>query len=73
MPAIAVRPTQFSVSRVEKLVRDSYWIYARNILKLVPVDDQSGDIDAALRGSLVHQALQDWTHAMTQVGSYSTV
>ena len=66
-PAVTVRPTQFSVSRVEKLVRDSYWVYARNILKLVPVDDQSGDIDAALRGSLVHQALQDWTRAMTQV------
>jgi ATP-dependent helicase/nuclease subunit B len=66
-PAVAFRPTQFSVSRVEKLVRDSYWIFARNILKLVPVDDQSGDIDAALRGSLVHQALQDWTRAMMQV------
>lgn len=67
MPAVNVRPTQFSVSRVEKLVRDSYWIYARNILKLVPVDEQGGDIDAALRGSLVHQALQDWTKAMAQV------
>jgi ATP-dependent helicase/nuclease subunit B len=66
-PVLAVRPTRFSVSRVEKLVRDSYWIFARNILELVPVDDQSGDIDAALRGSLVHQALQDWTRAMGQV------
>jgi ATP-dependent helicase/nuclease subunit B len=67
MPLVEVRPRQFSVSRVEKLVRDSYWVYARNILKLVPVDGQSGKIDAALRGSLVHQALQDWTRAMTKV------
>jgi ATP-dependent helicase/nuclease subunit B len=67
VPEVTARPRQFSVSRVEKLVRDSYWIYARAILRLVPVDDQSGDVDAALRGSLVHQALQDWTRAMMQV------
>jgi ATP-dependent helicase/nuclease subunit B len=57
------------VTRIEKLVRDSYWVYARGILKLVPLDGIGEDVDAALRGSLIHAALQDWTTALSQVAT----
>jgi ATP-dependent helicase/nuclease subunit B len=66
-PPVALRPTRFSVTRIEKLVRDSYWIYARNILRLVPGDAIGDDIDAALRGSLVHAALHAWARGLPQV------
>jgi ATP-dependent helicase/nuclease subunit B len=66
-PPVASRPIHFSVTRVEKLVRDSYWVYARGILKLVPLDAIGEDVDAALRGSLIHAALQAWTVALPQV------
>jgi ATP-dependent helicase/nuclease subunit B len=67
IPPVASRPTRFSVTRIEKLVRDSYWVYARGILKLVPLDGIGEDVDAALRGSLIHAALNDWTKALPQV------
>ena len=66
-PPVASRPTHFSVSRVEKLVRDSYWIYANNILKLKPLDAVGKDLDAALRGSLIHAALHSWAEALREV------
>lgn len=66
-PPLDARPTRFSVSRVEKLVRDSYWVYARNILKLVPLDAIDKDLDAAVRGSLIHAALHAWAEALGQV------
>ncbi len=66
-PHVASRPTQFSVTRVETLVRDSYAIYARNILKLEPLAKIGEDVDARLRGSLIHAALQSWTVALSHV------
>jgi ATP-dependent helicase/nuclease subunit B len=66
-PPLASRPTQFSVTRVEKLVRDSYWIYARHCLKLLPLQAMGQDLDAALRGSLIHGALHSWAEALPQV------
>jgi ATP-dependent helicase/nuclease subunit B len=66
-PPISARPTTFSVTRVEKLVRDSYWIYAHNILKLRPLQNIGQDLDAALRGSLIHAALQSWAEKLTHV------
>ncbi len=61
MPAFELRPRHFSVTDIEKLNRDPYSIYARKILKLNPVKrlrDETGD--AALRGTIVHEALQHW-------------
>ncbi len=66
-PPVAARPTRFSVTRIEKLVRDSYWVYARGILKLVPLEGFGEDVDAALRGQLIHAALHDWTTSLPQV------
>jgi ATP-dependent helicase/nuclease subunit B len=66
-PPVSKRPTQFSVTRVEKLVRDSYWIYANRILNLKPLDDVGRDMDAALRGTIIHEAIQQWTKTFAQV------
>ena len=60
-PPPKIRPHAFSVTEIEKLVRDSYSIYAKKILKLEPLDDIHGSLDAALRGSLLHAALHNWT------------
>ena len=59
-PPVAARPRRFSVSDVENLIRDSYHIHAQKILALYPVDPPDEDIDAGLRGDLIHQALHAW-------------
>jgi ATP-dependent helicase/nuclease subunit B len=62
-PPVAMRPTTFSVTGVETLVRDSYAVYARRILRLEPLLDVNADVDASLRGSLIHEALNFWAKA----------
>ena len=56
-PPVAARPRRFSVSDVENLIRDSYHIHAQKILALQPLDPPDDDLDAALRGNLIHAAL----------------
>jgi ATP-dependent helicase/nuclease subunit B len=67
MPPVDARPTTFSVTRIEKLIRDSYHVYARQILNLQPWDPIGQDVDAGLRGSLIHQALNQWSQALYHV------
>ncbi len=66
-PPVNTRPTTFSVSRIEKLIRDSYHVYAQQILKLRPLDPMGQDVDAGLRGSLIHAALHNWNAAIAHV------
>jgi ATP-dependent helicase/nuclease subunit B len=56
-PPLAARPRQLSVTRIETWMRDPYAIYARHILKLVPLDPLDADAGAAERGQIVHHAL----------------
>jgi ATP-dependent helicase/nuclease subunit B len=67
IPPVDARPTKFSVTRIEKLIRDSYHIYARQILNLQPLEPIGQDVDAGLRGSLIHQALNHWGQALHHV------
>jgi ATP-dependent helicase/nuclease subunit B len=62
-PPRAVRPRRLSVTEIERLIRDPYAIYARHILKLEPLDPLGREPDAALRGTLIHKALGDFTGA----------
>ncbi len=62
-PPVAIRPKKFSVTAVETLVRDSYAIYAKRILELEPLPDLNEEVDASLRGNLIHEALQLWAVA----------
>ena len=59
-PPVAARPTRFSVTDVEKLIRDPYSIYAKKILKIEPLPELARTADAALRGTLYHEALNFW-------------
>jgi len=62
-PPVSARPRRLSVTEIEKWMRDPYSIYARHILKLLPLDPLEQDVGAADYGSLVHRALQDFITA----------
>ena len=57
-PAVALRPKQLSVTRIETWIRDPYAIYAELVLKLAPV----GALDAvpgyAEQGTAIHGAIE---------------
>jgi ATP-dependent helicase/nuclease subunit B len=59
-PAVALRPKGLSVTRVERLIRDPYAIYARFILGLEPVKPVSSAPDPARRGTIFHDAIGDF-------------
>lgn len=56
-PPVPARPRQLSVTRIETLIRDPYAIYARHVLRLVPVDPISAIPDPARRGIIFHAAI----------------
>lgn len=57
-PPVAARPTRFSVSDVETLIRDPYAFYARTMLGLRPAPPVGAPVSAAERGAAVHAALE---------------
>ena len=63
MPPLAARPTRFSVTEIETLIRDPYAIYARHVLGLKPLEDIDADIAAAERGTIIHEALELFVRA----------
>lgn len=56
-PPVAVRPTQLSVTEIGTWRRNPYAIYAKHILKLKKLDPLEAEMDAADRGSMIHEAL----------------
>ncbi|SKA03410.1 double-strand break repair protein AddB [Consotaella salsifontis] len=56
-PPLAQRPTRFSVTEVETLIRDPYAVHARRILRLEKMPPLIRDPGAADRGSLYHRIL----------------
>lgn len=62
-PPVAARPTGLSVTQVETWIRDPYSIYARHILNLKPLDPLDQDPGAADRGTIIHDALEDFISA----------
>ncbi len=60
-PPRAARPTHLSVTAIEDWLRDPYTIYARYILKLLPLEAVDMPLSAADRGSAIHDALGDFT------------
>jgi len=60
-PPRAVRPMRLSVTDIENWLRDPYTIYARYILRLVPLDAVDVAPGAAERGSVIHAAIGDFT------------
>jgi len=60
-PDIDRRPTEFSVTEIEKFMRDPYWIYAKKILRLRKLDDVDMDVTVADRGTLIHNTIEKFT------------
>ena len=56
-PPVAARPRQLSVTKIETWIADPYAIYAREILRLRPLDPVDADPSAAERGIIIHRIL----------------
>jgi ATP-dependent helicase/nuclease subunit B len=55
---VAARPRRLAVTRIEAWVRDPYAVYARDILRLRPLDRPDAALEAARRGTALHRAFQ---------------
>lgn len=62
-PPADQRPRDLSVTQVEKLIRDPYWVYARKVLRLKPLDPLRQSPDAPLRGTVLHDVLRRFIEA----------
>lgn len=54
---LALKPTQYSVTDIERLMRDPYSVYAKNILKLKKLEPLDQPLSPREWGQLVHTAL----------------
>jgi len=57
-PPVEARPKRLSVTRITKLIRDPYAVYAESILGLRPLDPLHQTPDAPLRGTVLHRVLE---------------
>jgi ATP-dependent helicase/nuclease subunit B len=57
-PPVADRPRKMAVTRVEALTRDPYAVWARDILKLYPLDRPDEPVEARARGTAIHAAFE---------------
>lgn len=59
-PPVSVRPDRLSLTRIERLIRDPYAIYAQHILRLRPLDPLRQAPNARDRGVIVHAVLEQF-------------
>ncbi len=71
-PPRLVRPARLSVTEIETLLRDPYSIYARHVLGLMPLETIDAPLGASERGSVIHDALGDYTQAMARNASVAS-
>jgi len=57
-PPVEARPTEFSVTDIERWMRDPYALYAKRVLKLKKMDMVDMDVTMAERGTLIHNILE---------------
>jgi ATP-dependent helicase/nuclease subunit B len=55
------RPKSLSVTEIETLLRDPYSIYARHVLRLRPLDAVDTPLGARDRGTVIHEAVGNFT------------
>jgi len=60
-PPRAARPSRLSVTAIEDWLRDPYTIYAKYILRLLPLDAVDTPPGARDRGTVIHGAIGDFT------------
>lgn len=56
-PPIAARPKKLSVTEIAKWRRDPYYVYAKHVLGLKPLDAIAAEPDAGDQGDIIHKAL----------------
>lgn len=59
-PPVSARPDRFSVTAVERLIRDPYDIYASRILKLRALDPLDEEPGPRQKGDLIHAAFDQF-------------
>ncbi|MEM0987985.1 MAG: PD-(D/E)XK nuclease family protein [Pseudomonadota bacterium] len=57
-PPLDARPRRLSVTTIETLIRDAYAVYAKEVLRLRPVDPLGRAPDMRDRGTVIHTILQ---------------
>ncbi|MGC6530578.1 MAG: double-strand break repair protein AddB [Candidatus Puniceispirillaceae bacterium] len=62
-PPIAYRPVRFSATQFDVLIGDPYAVYARSVLGLRSLDGVNEKPNAALKGTIYHEALHLFTKA----------
>jgi ATP-dependent helicase/nuclease subunit B len=60
-PPLDARPKSLSVTEIETLLRDPYSIYAKHVLGLRPLDAVDTPLGARDRGTVIHEAIGDFT------------
>lgn len=65
-PPLEARPTQFAVTRIEALTRDPYAIWARDILRLFPLDRPDEPVESKARGTAIHTAFENFAAAWAE-------
>ncbi|PWE52442.1 double-strand break repair protein AddB [Metarhizobium album] len=68
-PPLSLQPRRYSFSQVGRLRRDPYSIYARNVLRLDPVDPFNRDPGASERGTLYHRIIDRFTREKHRAGT----
>ncbi|PTT74520.1 double-strand break repair protein AddB, partial [Pseudomonas sp. HMWF010] len=58
VPPVADRPRRMAVTRIEALTRDPYAVWARDILKLYPLERPDEPVEARARGTAIHAAFE---------------
>jgi RecB family exonuclease len=57
-PLPAVRPRSLSITQIQTLIRDPYAVYAREVLRLRPLDPLTRAPDPRDRGNVLHAVLE---------------
>jgi ATP-dependent helicase/nuclease subunit B len=62
-PPVSTRPLTLTISDIDLLIKDAYAFYAKNILKLAPLDQMEVALTPALFGIWLHRILQHHPNA----------
>ena len=63
-PPAAARPCRLSVTEIRNLVQDPYSIYAKRVLRLVPLNPLEQSPDNLLRGVAIHRVMENFLRAI---------
>jgi ATP-dependent helicase/nuclease subunit B len=68
-PPLEARPLRLPVTQVEVLTRDPYAVYARNVLRLYPLERPDEPMEQRARGTAIHAAFERFADAWPAPGA----